>query len=133
MKLSKLLVLSALWLGLASSVSAAIVDGVRQKPVPQTTGFVASTAEDFQTNYYYLYNVDAGLFFTEGNAWGTQVSLSTSGLKAAFTPDGDYPLAYQHIFTIFSNSNAPPNRSSAVPMVTWIRPSPSSFNSFRSS
>ena len=105
MKLSKLLVLSALWLGLASSVSAAIVDGVRQKPVPQTTGFVASTTEDFQTNYYYLYNVDAGLFFTEGNAWGTQVSLSTSGLKAAFTPDGDYPLAYLfHDFSVSKNS-----------------------------
>ena len=104
MKLSKLLVLSALWLGLASSVSATIVDGVRQRPVPQTTGFVASTDDDYTTNYYYLYNVNAGKFFTEGNAWGTQVSLSDTGLKAAFTPDGDYPLAYLfHDYSLSKN------------------------------
>ena len=105
MKLSKLLVLSALWLGMAGSASAAIVDGVRQMPVPATTGFVASTPEDFETNYYYLYNVDAGLFFMEGNAWGTQVSVSTTGLKVAFTPDADYPLSYLfHDYSLAKNS-----------------------------
>ena len=67
------------------------------KPLPAAVDqYQYSTfAADFQgdTIAYYLYNVGASAFFTEGNAWGTQVSLSTSGLKAAFTPDGDYPLA----------------------------------------
>ena len=91
MKISKLLVLTALWLT-ASSAMAAIVDGVRQMPVPSATqGFVASESTDA---YYYLYNVDAQKFFTEGNAWGTQASVGSTGLKVAFIPDGDYPAAY---------------------------------------
>ena len=96
MKFKKLLVLSALWLA-ASSAMAAIVDGVRVKPTPSATqGFVAS--EDVE-QYFYLYNVDAQAFFTEGNAWGTQVSLGATGLKAAFTPDGD-----AFLFNDFSNA-----------------------------
>ena len=96
MKFKKLLVLSVLWLA-ASSAMAAIVDGVRVKPAPSATqGFVAS--EDVE-QYFYLYNVDAQAFFTEGNAWGTQVSLGATGLKAAFTPDGD-----AFLFNDFSNS-----------------------------
>ena len=96
MKFKKLLVLSVLWLA-ASSAMAAIVDGVRVKPAPSATqGFVAS--EDVE-QYFYLYNVDAQAFFTEGNAWGTQVSLGATGLKAAFTPDGD-----AFLFNDFSNA-----------------------------
>lgn len=94
MKISKLLVLSALWLT-ASSAMAAIVDGVRQKPVPTTQGFVASADT---TQNFYLYNVDAKAFFSEGNAWGTQASVAEQGLKVAFTkyseeaPEGIYIL-----------------------------------------
>ena len=89
MKLKKLLVLSALCLSFSSAM-AAIVDGVRVKPTPSATqGFVVSESTD---TYFYLYNVDAQAFFTEGNAWGTQVSLGSSGLKTAFTPDGPYDL-----------------------------------------
>ena len=29
---------------------------------------------------YYLYNIESGMFLTEGNAWGTQASLATEGL-----------------------------------------------------
>ena len=84
MKLKKLLVLSALWLT-ATGAMAAIAE-VREKPaIPKTQGFVASESTD---QYYYLYNVDAQAFFTEGNAWGTQVSLGPTGLKAAFVPEG---------------------------------------------
>ena len=97
MKFKKLLVLSVLWLA-ASSAMAAIVDGVRVKPTPSATqGFVVSESTD---TYFYLYNVDAQAFFTEGNAWGTQVSLGSTGLKAAFTPDGTYDLTY--LFNDFS-------------------------------
>ena len=99
MKFKKLLVLSALWLT-ASGAMAAIVDGVRQKPVPSATqGFVASESTE---TYYYLYNVDAKGFFTEGNSWGTQVSIGSTGLKVAFIVDSDYDGAY--LFNDFSNA-----------------------------
>ena len=99
MKFKKLLVLSALWLT-ASGAMAAIVDGVRQKPVPSAMqGFVASESTE---TYYYLYNVDAKGFFTEGNAWGTQVSIGSTGLKVAFIVDSDYEGAY--LFNDFSNA-----------------------------
>ena len=98
MKISRLLVLTALWLGITGTVQATIVDGVRQKPAPaQTQGFEASETTD---TYFYLYNVDAKAFFTEGNAWGTQVSIGDKGLKVAFTVDGDYDLTY--LFNDFS-------------------------------
>ena len=98
MKISRLLVLSALWLGITGTVQATIVDGVRQKPAPaQTQGFEASESTD---TYFYLYNVDAKAFFTEGNAWGTQVSIGDKGLKVAFTVDGNYDLTY--LFNDFS-------------------------------
>lgn len=82
MKISKLLVLTALCLT-STGAMAEIVDGVRQKPTPtSTTGWVVSA--DTTANYY-LYNVQAKAFFTEGNAWGTQASVGSTGLKVAFT------------------------------------------------
>ncbi len=106
MKIKKLLALSALFAMTANSASATIVDGIRQKPViSEMQGFIASTDEDYQTNNFYLYNVDAGLFFTEGNSWGTQVSVASTGLKVAFTVDFTYPEAYLfHDFSISKNS-----------------------------
>ena len=98
MKITRLLVLSAFWLGLTGTAMATIVDGVRQKPAPaKTQGFTASETTD---TYYYLYNVDAKAFFTEGNAWGTQASIGDTGLKVAFTADGEYTAAY--LFNDFS-------------------------------
>ena len=86
MKIAKLLVLSVLWLT-ASSAFAAVPENVHQKPtIAATQGFEASETTD---TYFYLYNVGAEAFFTEGNAWGTQASIGSSGLKVAFTPDGD--------------------------------------------
>ena len=79
MKITKLLVLGALMLMGSSVAMAEIVDGVRQQPKPKTVGFQAEEE-------YYLYNVDATQFFTQGNAWGTQASTSmASGLKVKFT------------------------------------------------
>ena len=41
-----------------------------------------TTAEDFVVgDTMYLYNMDAKMFYTEGNAWGTQTSLGDEGLK----------------------------------------------------
>ena len=76
MKFSKLLVLGALWLT-AGSAMAEIVDGVRQKPVPATTSFVVETE-------VYIYNTGAKSFFTQGNSWATQASVSDEGRKMQF-------------------------------------------------
>ncbi|MBQ0103255.1 MAG: dockerin type I repeat-containing protein, partial [Prevotellaceae bacterium] len=59
------------------------------KPVPEAVPF----HEGSQTDYSYLYNKDAGAFFTEGNDWGTRASITTTGaLKVYFskyTVDGE--------------------------------------------
>lgn len=36
---------------------------------------------------YYLYNVDAKAFFTEGNAWGTQASVGATGLRVKISEE----------------------------------------------
>ena len=58
------------------------------KPVPATTDLQISeqvATEDgtvaLDTIVYYMYNKDAGVFFTEGNDWGTQASVGQQGLK----------------------------------------------------
>jgi hypothetical protein len=56
---------------------ATIVDGVRQKPTYETTGF----ATDQEV---YLYNVGAEKFFTQGNSWATQASIGDEGRKVKF-------------------------------------------------
>ena len=92
MKFTKLLVLSTLLLVGSGVANAEVKDGVRVQPQPaKTQGFVASETTD---TYYYLYNVNAKLFFTEGNAWGTQASVGYTGLKVAFTTDAEYTSVY---------------------------------------
>lgn len=49
----------------------------REKPEPVASEF--STGQEF-----YLYNVDTGKFYTEGNAYGTQSSVGDTGLKCRF-------------------------------------------------
>ena len=73
---------------MAMQAKATIVDGVRQKPVPETQDFTTNTEA-------YLYNVGAGKFFSQGNAWGTQASLDNEGRKVKFaaTGNGDYTLS----------------------------------------
>ena len=59
-------------------------------PEPITTGF--KIAEDaYSTDTLYLYNVGAQAYFTEGNAWGVQASVSDSGLKLYFEKNIDDP------------------------------------------
>lgn len=92
MKFTKLLVLGTLLLVGSGVANAEVKDGVRVQPQPaKTQGFVASETTD---TYYYLYNVNAKLFFTEGNAWGTQASVGYTGLKVAFTTDAEYTSVY---------------------------------------
>lgn len=86
MRVKKLLLSVALVL-MSPYAMATIVDGVRQKPTYETTGFVTDTE-------MYLYNVGAGQFFTQGNLWGTQASVGETGLPVRFTStgNGDYYL-----------------------------------------
>ncbi|MCM1312440.1 MAG: hypothetical protein NC206_03255 [Bacteroides sp.] len=48
-------------------------------PVPATSDLQVSEGTD--TVVYYLYNKDAGMFYTEGNDWGTRASIGTTGLQ----------------------------------------------------
>ena len=73
MKIAKLLVLAAL--ALFSNNAAKAVDGnVWTKPVPEFSSLVVGEV-------YYFYNTGSDLFFTQGNAWGTQASVGKQGLK----------------------------------------------------
>lgn len=69
-------------------VKAAIVDGVRQKPTPTIMGFTVGQEA-------YLFNTEAQLFFTQGNAWGTQASIGEDPRKVKFesTPEGAYTIS----------------------------------------
>ncbi len=79
MKFKKLLVLSALWLvGLNAN---AVLTLEREKPVEPSPIVDLSTIErtpaEFQVGtYYVLYNVGTEKFYFEGNAWGTQATVS---------------------------------------------------------
>ena len=61
----------------STQATAAIIDGVRQKPVPKTIDF-ATRAE------VYLYNVGAQAFFTQGDAWGTKGIVGQDPRKIVF-------------------------------------------------
>ena len=80
MRFKQLLLCGALAL-VASIANATIVDGVRQRPTYETTGFATGLEG-------YLYNVGAGQFFTQGNSWGTQASVGSAGRKVRFTSTG---------------------------------------------
>ena len=92
MKISKLLVLSALtFMGLSAN-AANLVE--RTEPLEPdfgpgglTVDNFAATAADFVIgDCYVLYNVGSQAFFGEGNAWGTQASISTeTPLMVRFT------------------------------------------------
>jgi hypothetical protein len=56
-----------------------------EKPVPTSREELKLSVEGQDTTIYYLYNRDAQAFYTEGNAWGTQASIGSSGLKVFFT------------------------------------------------
>jgi hypothetical protein len=73
MKIAKLLVLVALSL-LGNNVARAVDGNVWTKPAPEFASLVDGEV-------YYFYNTGSDLFFTQGNAWGTQASVGRYGLK----------------------------------------------------
>ena len=84
MKIRLLLLCGSLLLS-GISAMATIVDGVRQKPTYQTSGFAVNQEA-------YLYNVGSGKFFVNGNSYETQASVGETGLLVKFeaTGNGDY-------------------------------------------
>ena len=96
MKISRLLVLTALWLGITGSAKAADLTGNWTIPTP--TGLEFTTFTD-DGERYYLYNEAAKMFFGSGNSWNTQASVRTFGypfwLEATSeedAPEGSYEL-----------------------------------------
>jgi len=95
MKISKLLVLGALWLCGLSANAADLVEriapdepnGIIDEEVLAT---IDKTPVSFAVgNAYVLYNVGAQKYFTEGNNWGTRVSVGPLPLIVRFTlPEG---------------------------------------------
>ncbi len=88
MKFKKLLVLSALWLvGLNAS---AVLTLEREKPVEPSSAVIdlstiEQTPADFVVgDYYVIYNVGAQKFLYEGNAWGTQASVSAENAQLVY-------------------------------------------------
>ncbi|MBQ9665458.1 MAG: hypothetical protein IJV33_03180 [Bacteroidaceae bacterium] len=69
---------------LATMLCSAVGFAQWTKPVPAHVDTWQYSAEN-DTTVYYLYNKDAGAFFTEGNAWGTQASIGGTGLKVAIS------------------------------------------------
>ena len=62
---------------------AEIVDGVRQRPTPaQFATFQAGEV-------FYLYNVQARMFFLGANDWNTRASVGDKGYKVKFVDQGD--------------------------------------------
>ena len=79
MKFKNLLILFAMLL-IGGTASAAIVDGVRQKPVPEKTAF----------NYgdtLYMYNVGAKMFWGGGNDWNTRASVVNDPVDVVFVKE----------------------------------------------
>ena len=101
MKFSKLLVLSALWLGIASSAKAEVPEGIWTMPEP--TGLEFTTFTDDGTRYI-LYNPATKMFFASGNGWNTMASLRTFGMEIWLdaateedAPEGSYRLCDNNV------------------------------------
>ncbi len=87
MRIAKLLVLGAVLL-FGSNAAKAVDDNVWQKPA------LTEFASLVDGEIYYFYNTGSQLLFTQGNAWGTQASVGTRGLKVKveLNADGFYTL-----------------------------------------
>ena len=73
MKFKNLLFLGAALLA-SNTVSAELVNGVRQKPVPATSELQYDAA-------MYMYNTGAGKYYLGANDWSTQASVGDNGWK----------------------------------------------------
>ena len=63
---------------LLASAMLASVSALAQPTKPTVTKFLSFDEIALNSETAYLYNVDAGLFMTQGNEWGTHASLATN-------------------------------------------------------
>lgn len=70
---------SKLFLFATSMIVSAGMSAQWTAPVPTASELTVSEGTD--TVIYYLYNKDAGMFYTEGNDWGTRASIGKTGLQ----------------------------------------------------
>jgi hypothetical protein len=104
MKVSRLLVLSALWLtGLGVNAADLI-----ERTAP-TNADVPQTAVAFEADHQYLlYNTGKGEFFSQGGAWGTkacscpEVEYANRMYFTKYVPEGDEWDGFTYIFKIYS-------------------------------
>ena len=89
MKFSKLLVLSVLSLFGLGAQAVELIERTAPEAPATTTVDVASLDKTPATfvvgNYYVIFNKGAQQYFGEGNAWGTQASLSDTPNLVRFT------------------------------------------------
>lgn len=125
MKISKLLVLSALWL-LGLSANAQDYTEREAPTEPEKKVFTAEdiasidkTPQEFEVGeYYFLYNVGTQKYWQQGNNWGTRASLDDVPMLVRFTlPSGktladatlefnDYPpTKNKWMLAFFDNAN----------------------------
>ena len=65
---------------LLASVTLATVSAFAQtKPAAPKYATVSDFTQDAAGKSYYLYNVEAGVFLTKGNNWGTRASVASNG------------------------------------------------------
>ena len=60
-----------------------------EKPVPTSRSELKVSVINEDTTIFYVYNKDMDAFFTDGNAWGTQASIGTTGIPVFFTQNAD--------------------------------------------
>ena len=97
MKVSKLLAMSALLLAGSGAAEAALVDGVRQKPQPQTTAFEWNTT-------LYMYNTGVSKYFLGANSYSTRGSVSDRGYKVKITKHVEDGLEWDGSSAILNDS-----------------------------
>ncbi len=107
MKISKLLVLSAAWLGMSSSAMADVPEGVWTMPEP--TGLEFTDEMPTNEGQAYLYNPAAKMFFYSGYSWNTTAALSPNAFQIWFEPstEADAPEGSFEFWDYFDN----PDRS----------------------
>jgi len=105
MKISRLLVLTALWLGMTGVAKAADLTGVWTVAEPQGlvfTDVVPTTADEA-----YLYNPAAKMFYASGNEWNTRAGIAEFGYYVYFTEstEEDAPEGSYEIWNLCTNPN----------------------------
>jgi len=96
MKLKNLLFIGTL-LFFGNSVSATVVDGVRQKPIPQKSAMQYGTA-------MYLYNIGSKQFFKGANDYSTRGSVGDAGYKVWITKHLDASQTWDNQSVIIKDS-----------------------------